>query len=58
MNAIEENLKTLFSHVGYNLVSNIQTYSSSKLGMHRDTTLNKFECTSFNTMTNLSSSSI
>jgi hypothetical protein len=48
--AIEENLKVLFSYVGYNLFSNIQTYSISKLGFHHDLTINKFECTPFKNM--------
>ena len=48
--AIEENLKTLFSDVGQNLFSNDQTYSISKLGVHHDLTLNRFECTLFKNM--------
>jgi hypothetical protein len=40
------------------MFSNIQTYSSSKLGVHHDLTLYKFECTTFKTMTNLSKNSI
>ena len=50
---IEENLKTLFSDVGQNLFSNDQTYSISKLGLHRDLTLNRFECTFKNMFSNI-----
>ena len=32
------------------MFSNIQTYSISKLGVHHDITLNKFECTPFKIM--------
>jgi hypothetical protein len=57
-NAIEENLETLSFLMWDRVCSQIFKCSSSKLGLHHDLTLNKFECTPFKTTINLSRGSI
>ena len=54
MNAIEENLETFSFMMWDRICSQIFKYSSSKLGLHHDITLNRFECTPFKTTINLS----
>jgi len=54
MNAIEENLETFSFLMWDRVYSQIFKCSSSKLGLHYELILNRFECTPFKTMINLS----
>jgi len=53
-NKIKEILETFTFLMWDGICSQIFKYSSSKLGLHHDITLNRFECTPFKTTINLS----
>ena len=57
-NAIEENLETFPFLMWDRVCSQIIKCSSSKLGLHHDLNLNKFECKSIKTTIRLHKSSI
>jgi hypothetical protein len=57
-NEIEENLETLSFLMWDRVCSQIFKCSSSKLALHHDITLNKFEGRTFKTMINISRGSI